>query len=70
MSEQTPIDYEALLAAEGMPAELSEDERVIAAGDALQVNDPVTAAEREARAAAEQIGDNAWRAAGGEAPDA
>lgn len=52
-------EWEAVLADEGLPANL-RPELAEAAGDALEVADPVSAAERAELAAREEAGDSLY----------
>jgi hypothetical protein len=61
MSEQAPVeqDWEAILAQEGLGADLPADEAV-AVGDALEAGDPTAAAERAEQVMIEEQGDRLY----------
>lgn len=56
---QTPEEWNALLAAEGMSEDVTPPQEV-PAGDALDIKDPVAAAEKAAQVRTEQSGDETW----------
>ncbi len=56
LSQNSPEDWEAILAASGMPDSLPEDATL--AGDALDINDPMASRDRSVQAAREERSEN------------